>query len=439
MTKLKEYLLATFVVLLGLTTLLKAERGPYYLIGRHPDTTSSSSTLIQPTDITYLGGFRIPQGFLGSSHADFTAQSIGMEYNPTHNTIYLSGYAPDGQIVELNIPTLVDSYVNGTGMQSDLNTATVQQNYTDPSEGGRLNIVPDNPGSVSNYVGGMLLDNGNLYVNYWPYYDNFGVLSATFKTNPDFTVTGEVTGPWRLNASYGAGLTSGWYVHVPSAWQSAIGGPVLTGLGTIPIYGRTSWGPAAFVLNPADIGVTNPVPSLPLIIYPVDHPNLSVGNFIDPMSTMGDLSTYQVNEDHINSGFNAGTQIGGAVFPTGYSSLLFWGRQGTGVYCYGSTAPDIECGDTAVVSHGPHTQPYKNKIWAYDANDLAKVKAGTMQPYDILPYKIWTIDIEFHDWNPAGVINGVAYDAVHGRIFVSQDSTDPPGYSIIHVFTLPHQ
>src|SRR2546430_1948222 len=61
-------------------------------------------------------------------------------------------------------------------------------------------------------------------------------------------------------------------------WQSAFGGAALTGQCCIPVTGRTSLGPAAFVFTPADVGVKTPVPATALVYYPITHPTLGQWN-----------------------------------------------------------------------------------------------------------------------------------------------------------------
>ena len=81
--------------------------------------------------------------------------------------------------------------------------------------------------------------------------------------------------------------------------------------------------------------------------------------------------------------------MGGLVFPAGTRSVLFFGKQGVGTFCYGpgtsnqalvgTIAPgfvDPYCYDPVDDSKGTHAYPYIYQVWAYDANDLAAAKAG---------------------------------------------------------------
>ena len=76
--------------------------------------------------------------------------------------------------------------------------------------------------------------------------------------------------------------------HVPAEWQTALGGPVLTGSVLLVDDWRTSYGPSLFAFNPDDLGTKNPVPHTPLLFYPSDHPTLGTW---DDMSSINLCTT----------------------------------------------------------------------------------------------------------------------------------------------------
>jgi len=196
---------------------------------------------------------------------------------------------------------------------------------------------------------------------------------------------------------------------IPKAWQVALGGPVLNGQCCLPVISRTSWGPAAFAIDPEKIG-PGVVPAVPLVYYPQAHP----------------LGAY----DAQGALFNAATQVNGVVFPEGTRSVLFFGRQGLGPYCYGEAR---DCGDQGETSKGPHLFPYTSYVWAYDANDLAAVKRGERQPWEVKPYATWPLAFQSQRYNAR--IGGATYDPSTGRIFVSGYQGDGDG-PLIHVYTV---
>ena len=96
--------------------------------------------------------------------------------------------------------------------------------------------------------------------------------------------------------------------------------------------------------------------------------------------------------------FNLATTMAGVVFPEGTRSVLFFGRQGLGKYCYGEAS---DCGDPVQTSKGGHAYPYAYYVWAYDALDLAAVKSGQRQPWDVKPYAVWELDFPFAVSHPS--------------------------------------
>ena len=137
--------------------------------------------------------------------------------------------------------------------------------------------------------------------------------------------------------------------------------------------------------------------------------------------------------------------IRGLVFPSHSRSVLFFGTQGIGGFCYGQGTSDpslagqpvpgstgvIYCYDPDDSYKGTHAYPYTAMVWAYDANDLLAVKQGQKQPWEVKPYATWTLPLPF----TSPRIGGAAYDPATGKIYVSQqfgNGTDP----VMHVFTV---
>jgi hypothetical protein len=223
------------------------------------------------------------------------------------------------------------------------------------------------------------------------------------------------------------GFVSGYMAAVPPEWQALLGGPAVTGQCCIPIVSRTSWGPAAFAWNPADLGNTTPVPATPLLYYTSDHETLG--------GWQGSDSTY-----------GGTTAMGGLALVAGTRTALFVGRNGIGPFCYGNgtgnlalvgtlaTDGEVYCYDPSSSDKSQHAYPYNYQIWAYDLNDFAAVKAGQKQPWEIVPYGVWPLT--FPTSEASVRIGGVAYDAARQLLYVTQMMADQDGYAfrpLIHV------
>jgi hypothetical protein len=198
---------------------------------------------------------------------------------------------------------------------------------------------------------------------------------------------------------------------VPAEWRFSLGGPALTGQCCISIISRTSSGPAASAFEPDDVGSLNPVPATPLLYYPLEHP-------LAPVDTQNDY-------------FNLATQIKGVAFPPGTRSVLFFGRHGTGPYCYG-TGGDVgegDCYDPVDSSKGTHAYPYVHQVWAYDALDLLAVKDALIQPWEVQPYQIWRLNEM--DASGGATIRGAAFDPQSGKVYITEGYGEEP---LVHVY-----
>lgn len=379
---------------------------------------TADPALIQPGQLIHQGAFRVPTSGYGTLSPDgFAWGGTALAYNPANDSLFLVGHDHFQMVAEISIP----APVKGSDATA-LPTANALQPFADATEGKLATIDNDD----ANKVGGLMVYDQKLYGTAFSYYDSdASQTQSSFVRSLDLAATGTLGGMYAVGA-YGAGPVSGWMVEVPESLRASLGGPMLIGQCCIPIISRTSHGPAAFVFDPADFGKSDPVPATPLVHYPADH----------ALSPWDQTSEY----------FNGATAIAGAVLPKGTRSLLFFGRQGAGEFCYGhgvvdesaknayeSSTGDVACIDPSDENKGNHAYPYRYQIWAYDVAHLAAVKSGTQQAWDAKPYKIWELTIPFA--NNHRLLGGVAYDAIANRIFISQFNSDEDR-PLIHVFTI---
>lgn len=361
----------------------------------------SNSPLLYKSDFVYQGAFRVPGG--GDIEDTFGYGGKAVTYNPNNNSLFLTGHTYAQRTAEISIPTIVNSQNLG-----DLQTATILQSFSDATEG-RLSSINPSDGNGQR-IGGHLVFGGELYVAGFSYYDAAGSQVASHFVRPlSLSTTGQVEGPFRVGNR--VHFTSAYMATIPPEWQSALGGPALTGNCCRSIIGNQSWGPAVSVFNPQDVGQVEPVPAIDLVHYTGDN-------------ELGPGATTQ------NPLFNLTTRVGGVVFPVGSSSVLFFGHHGIGPYCYGT---GDECGDPIDDNKGTHAYPYVFQVWAYDANELLQVKNGNLQPYEVRPYDVWTFNVPFEN-NDEHDTGGVAYDPATGRIFFVQSKFGSERLPLIHVF-----
>ena len=364
--------------------------------------STSTLPLLGQAGLRYVGGFRVPAGTFGGS--SFGYVGTGMAYNPANNSLFMVGHDWNQQVAEISIPTPVNS-----SSLDALPIAAVLQPFADPTDGRLQSIGTDVK------IGGLMVAGNQLYVTGFVYYDASGSQNVSHFVRSTNLSTASARGPFGVNYT---GAVAGPMVPVPPDWQGALGSPQLSAQCCIPILSRSSYGPSGFGVDLAQLGQVSPLPSTALLFYPQTHP----------------LDTW----DGTSKLFNGTTKMGGMVFPVGSGSLLWIGRQGVGTFCYGNGStqnppPTGECYDPTDSSKGNHAYPYVYQVWAYAASDLAAVKAGSKQSWELRPYATWQLQFPTTTWS--SFIQGVAYDPARQRLYVSQAFADGER-PVIHAFDL---
>lgn len=372
-------------------------------------TPTQTGGLIQAGNLRFLYSFTVPSaGACPGSCFNYGGEALA--FNAARNSLFLSGNTQASPVGEISIP-------------SQGGAASILQAPTDATDG-KLGGI--NPGSATEKrVGGLLVNGPSLIISGYDFYDvaNGGTQRVShMRRLVDLSAKGQSSsftqiGP--LNAGYYAGRMTA----IPQEWQAALGGKALTGQSLIPGPLRTSSGPSAFAFDPSSLG--SPA-AIPLVYYPDNHATL--GRYL-----FGTGTAY----------YNGADLINGVVFPDGTSSVLFFGKHGTTPLCYGPGTSDKAlggkpsgdgvdpwCYDPNKGDKGSHGYPYIAQVWAYDANDLAKAKAGQLQPWDVKPYAIWTLPNIGYD------VGGAAYDPATKRIYVVGKNQGPFSAPIIFVYQI---
>lgn len=377
-------------------------------------STSDPSTLplIQFNDLHYIGAFRVPSQ---TSNGDtFEIGGHPVAYNPARNSLFMGSRL--GKIAEISIPQPVNS-----ADVTALPRASFLQGFYEPTEG-RIAEVP----GVGTAVDGILVYGNRLYGTASVYYDANNEQKVSHFSRSLTLNQASFAGWTRVWESGKSGFVSGDMALVPQEWQSALGGPAITGQYGTPIVWRTSWGPSAFAFDPTLVG-SSAVPAVPLVYYSSEHQTLG--------SWSGSNPTY-----------GATTDKGGVAIIAGTRSLLFFGRNGTGPYCYGNGTGDQSlagtigpdgahwCYDPTNAAKGPHAYPYQYQIWAYDLAELAAVKRGEKKPWDVRPYGVWPFSLPIAEASVR--ITGIGYDSATQTIYLSQMRAEKDGYAnrpVVHV------
>lgn len=367
-------------------------------------------------DLVYQGAFRVPADIDGDS---FSYGGQALAYNPVSNTLFVASL--QGKVAEVSVP----SPAKATRVE-DLPVASVVQPFRDPADG-RLRDIAE--GGV--VLDGLLIHDGRLYGTGVIYYDATNAQRVSHFSRSLNLSRPEVTRVYQVGETGKAGFVAGYMATVPTEFRAALGGPAVTGQCCLSIIGRTSFGPSLFAWNPADLGRRDPLPAIPLLYYPQQHPTLGPW-------------------DGANDVYGGTTEVAGVAIIDGTSTVLFAGRNGMGTFCYGEGTGDARkaaepapsgekyCYDPTSADKGQHAFPYRLQFWAYDVGDLAAVRGGRRQPWDVVPYAVWPFELPALG-DPYPRLGALAYDSTRRRLFLTQLFGDHDGYDrrpLVHIFSV---
>jgi hypothetical protein len=372
----------------------------------------TSRELIQASNIVYQGAFALPTGGsstpysqeqLGSTRFGFGAGAMSAYKDPRTGklTLFISGF--DGsQVAQVEVPTQFTKTL--PFKYSTLPTALLLQKFRDITNGD-LSSTSTTLGYNANgaHPRGILPYNGKLLfsaVNWYSYDQkaSHGVASIDYTTNQNWSgFFGPSSSVIPIRAIAGA------MADVPAGYQAALGGKALTGASSVSVISTASFGPALSSFDPDLVGVGLNFPTNPLLFYPPSKP--VCGSF------GCDNSANQI--------FNWTSVIRGFALVTESNTVLFVGTHGIGGYWYGGmTGPNGEQELAGNQWQGPHSTAYEYRLWAYKVSDLALVKSGQKNPWDVKPYAILSLP-ELTAVDPLGRISSSAYDQTSGLLFVA--------------------
>ena len=358
--------------------------------------------LLQITDLQYAGAFRVPADEFGESSMNYSEGPMALGADGA--TVFLVGHAHQQAIAEFTIPELVNSNVVTELNMADAPVQSFASVLGRPSDGNTQSI---------DRVGGMYLvtdasGGSQLLVNAYEYYDAPGDNSHTTLVVRDAADLAESTidGYYELG---GRAHAAGWISPIPSEWQQALGGTHITGSSSgMPIIGRLSVGPSAFVVDPLAITdgteTSGPVPTTALLDFSLDTPLHE-----DLSNDSGDNGIWTHLSRAIYGFIVPGTRT--------YLTVGHSGGHATGV-CYKCTpvGSDAECGGYC----SNDVTDYSHFYWLWDVDDLVSVRNGDIAPHEVAPYDFGELAVPF-DTNELG---GGAFDPSTGLLYLTVQRAD---------------
>ena len=363
----------------------------------------SSLPLFDMEDMTYAGAFRLPADMFGASSLNYAEGPIA--YHPANHSLFIVGHTHHQAIAEFKIPELIRSE-SLTDLQISDRPLQMFSSVLDRVSGG-------NPQAIDR-IGGLICIETELgteiLVNAYEYYDAPADNShSTFVIRDAFNLSNaNIEGFFSMGDN--AAHKSGWLSEIPEAWQATLGGTYITGHASgIPIIGRASVGPSAFVFDPYEVvgtsSSTSAITTSTLLDFSLDHP-LHV-----------DLS----NDTRANGIWtHLSRAVYGFIVPgtRSYMTIGYSGGHASGV-CYKCTQNNGNvCGGYCA----PDTADYSLYYWLWDVNDLAAVLNSNIEAYSVLPYAYGPFETPFA--SPSNAIGGATFDAATGLLYMTIQQAD---------------
>jgi hypothetical protein len=384
------------------------------------------SDLLQPSDLIYKGAFAYPTGdpWAYSGHAlayypdgDSTGPADGYP-----GSLFAAGHAHHDLVGEMSIPEPVisDDF-------ADLPRATVLWPLTDITGGWKDNCTYAE-GCIYREVDGLeyLPHIDRIVWNLRDWYntsghdqDSLGWSSLDMSGPQGVWHIGER--PSQMDVFHNA-KTCNYLFTAPASFADEYleGKRLFAGNHREAGAFGGSQGPTLYALAPWEDG--NPpgsgqeLDALPLLYYPEIYPEC-----LDDPETC-----------HF-PGYRAKDAWGGGAWvqTEQKTGVLLVGRKGLGDNCYGTS--DQCGGDACDPYRGYHAYPYEPQMLFYDPEDLREVATGIQQPWEVVPYTVYSPGTEVMD-RACSILGAAAYDQQRGLLYVTEQEAGPWGESVVHVW-----
>lgn len=437
-------------------------------VRRHLTRTTPSTSRLQPSDLVYLGAFRLPERADGAPEVatwDYGGQALayrpdGDPHGPADGfpgSLFGAGLDTEHWVSEIAIPAPV---ISPTRDLEALPTASTLQPFAD------LRGTLFTPFVEIPRMGLAYLDTPQtgprLHMGWGQHFQEDPALQIPSHAWCDPTLsTPHLQGAWWIG-DQSLYSVNGYIFEIPEAWASAHVGGRRLATGRFRDGGWSGMGPALFAYAPWLSG--NP---------PAPGTHLGVVPLLRYSSTQQDQTSF-----HLSGYQHPDEWEGGAWITTasGRSAVVFAGTKGVGEYSWygwldpsGNRMPCVEmepggepmcyradgspCPAELVRECAGHTSERgwwsartAAQIILYDPADLAAVAAGTLQPHQPQPYAVLTIDDRLFLPDPPAEAEAIgrgvqrrfrlgetAYDRARGHLFIVErfgDGTRP----LIHVW-----
>ncbi len=396
------------------------------LMPTHVPTSAAptSGPLIQPSDLVYLGAFRLPDwpdaeigwGWSGAALAYYPDGDLDGPDDGFPGSLFGTGHDWNQYISEISIPVPIVSPGKNV---DELNTATTLQGFQnirgDLFEGAYMEI----PRVGLEYLPPQgEQTTGKLYFCWAPHLDEGATNPSHGWCELDLS-NPQPAGAWRIG-DYWNYATTDYIFAIPHTWADAYTPGMYLATGRYRDGGQGGKGPALFVYGPWNEG--NPpapgttLPAVPLLLY---------GN------------AYEEDASAMNDYHDSDEWAGGAWLTAGdKSAVIFAGTKGQGECWYGCADGTDEAPWPDDCDRGWWSTSFVGQIIFYDPADLAAVARGEMETYEPQPYATLEIDAYLYhvessqQWHHVGA---ASFDRERGLLYVFEPLADEDK-SLVHVW-----
>lgn len=425
------------------------------------------SNLIQPSELTYLGAFRLPDGGSDATTWEYGGQALA--YNPDGDpggdedgfpgSLFGSGHDVWNYIAEVSIPAPIV-----TEDIEQLPIATTLQDFQDV-RGGLFDGFEEMP-----RVGLEVLPpmgeqaSPKLYLSWGTHHHDEGSPSdAPTHAWCDLNLANPNTqGAWWVGEE-SLYSVNGYLFQIDPAWANAYLGGAQLATGRYRDGGWSGKGPTLFALAPWEDGnPPNPgsrLSSQTLLRYSMwEDPEINtITGYRDADEWEGGAWLTSVNRTAV---IFVGTKGGGDYWWYGYSSPNGDGMPCPaidpleGAMCFNADgtpcaeASTTNCEGYLEESKGWWSSRFDAQIVFFKPEDFAAVLAGDLQPHDPQPYAVLDIDEHLYldppEWDAANLglgdqrryrIGEMAYDREHGFLYILERFADG-AKPVVHVWSI---
>jgi len=398
-----------------------------------PATTTATPTLvppaglIQPTDLTYVGAFRLPpdpdgmgwewanwdsaltfypQGDPAGSHDGFSGSLFG------------TGHDWNQYVSEVSIPVPVNSPAKSLAA---LNTATTLQPFAD-IRGGLFGSMELPRVGLAYLPAQGRQTSGKLYFAWAEHApgqpEDSGPSHGWAELN---LAQPQSQGVWRVGG-YPKYLTGDYLFDIPQAWADSYTAGRSLATGRFRDGGQAAEGPALFAIapwaegNPPPTGTT--LPATPLLRYE---------------------AVTEANPHALQNYHHSDEWTGGAWLTVGNrAAVIFVGTKGTGECWYGCADGTDQPPWPDDCDRGWWSSGFQAQILFYNPADLAKVARGEIESWQPQPYAVMNIDpVLYHisSTQQKYHVGAAAFDRAHGLLYILEPFADEDR-PLVHVWRL---